>query len=178
MTNYISISEFAERANVTKQAIYKRIKTDPDFAPYVKEQDGKKTVSEAALTIFQQDKTAPAGNKQQEAPAGYLLERISEQADTIEEQRKEIEYLRGLLKSADERNSSLTQHLMESQNKQLELQKNYQILLGAQNPLLKAVNQPVEGETESKPAEQQKSKQQEKTEERTSIFSKLFKHDR
>lgn len=176
MTSYISIAEFADRAGVSKQAIYKRIKAD--LAPYVKEHDGKKTISEAALTLFQQGQTVPAGTKQQDAPAGHLLDRISEQADTIEEQRKEIEYLRGLLKSADERNSSLTQHLMESQNKQLELQKNYQILLGSQNPLLKAVNQPVEGETEIKPEEQQGSKQREKTEERTSIFSKLFKHDR
>lgn len=175
MASYISIAEFADRAGVTKQAIYKRIKAD--LAPYVKERDGKKTVSEAALTLFQQDQTA-ADSKQQDAPAGHLLERISEQADTIEEQRKEIEYLRGLLKSADERNSSLTQHLMESQNKQLELQKNYQILLGSQNPMLKAVNQPVEGETEIKPEEQQGSKQREKTEERASIFSKLFKRDR
>lgn len=175
MTSYISIAEFADRAGVSKQAIYKRIKAD--LAPYVKERDGKKTISEAALTLFQQDQTA-ADSKQQDAPAGHLLARISEQADTIEEQRKEIEYLRGLLKSADERNSSLTQHLMESQNKQLELQKNYQILLGSQNPMLKAVNQPVEGETEIKPEEQQGSKQREKTEERTSIFSKLFKHDR
>lgn len=177
MANYISIAEFADRAGVTKQAIYKRIKA-ADFAPYVKEKDGKKTVSEAALTLFQQDQTAPAGTKQQDATAGHLLERISEQADTIEEQRKEIEYLRELLKSSDERNSSLTQHLMESQNKQLELQKNYQILLGSQNPLLNAVNQPVEGETEIKQEEQPKSKQGEKTEERTSFFSKLFKHDR
>ena len=176
MASYISIAEFADRAVVSKQAIYKRIKAD--LAPYVKEQDGKKTISEAALTLFQQGQTAPAGTQQQDAPAGHLLERISEQADTIEEQRKEIEYLRELLKSADERNNSLTQHLMESQNKQLELQKNYQILLGSQNPMLNAVNQPVESEQESKPEEQPRSKQQEKIEERTSIFSKLFKHDR
>ena len=110
MASYISIAEFADRAGVTKQAIYKRIKAD--LAPYVKERDGKKTISEAALTLFQQDQIA-ADSKQHDAPAGHLLERISEQADTIEEQRKEIEYLRELLKSADERNSNLTQHLME-----------------------------------------------------------------
>ena len=42
MKNYLTVVEFAA-AGITKQAVYKRIKQD--LAPYVKEQDGKKTMS-------------------------------------------------------------------------------------------------------------------------------------
>ena len=86
-----------------------------------------------------------------------------------------------MLKSADERNNTLTAHLIESQNKQLELQKNYQLLLGAQNPILTAKtggSQPVEtGLTvEQQEKEKQSTVEQPKAEKRgkTTIFSKLF----
>lgn len=42
MKDYLTVVEFAV-AGITKQAVYKRIKQD--LAPYVKEQDGKKTIS-------------------------------------------------------------------------------------------------------------------------------------
>ena len=42
MKGYLTVVEFAA-AGITKQAVYKRIKQD--LAPYVKEQDGKKTIS-------------------------------------------------------------------------------------------------------------------------------------
>lgn len=42
MKDYLTVVEFAA-AGITKQAVYKHIKQD--LAPYVKEQDGKKTIS-------------------------------------------------------------------------------------------------------------------------------------
>lgn len=42
MKDYLTVVEFTA-AGITKQAVYKRIKQD--LAPYVKEQDGKKTIS-------------------------------------------------------------------------------------------------------------------------------------
>lgn len=42
MKDYLTVVEFAA-AGITKQTVYKRIKQD--LAPYVKEQDGKKTIS-------------------------------------------------------------------------------------------------------------------------------------
>ena len=42
MKDYLTVVEFAA-AGITKQAVYKRIKQD--LAPYVKEQDGKETIS-------------------------------------------------------------------------------------------------------------------------------------
>ena len=54
MKDFLSVVEFAAAAGITKQAVYKRIKQD--LAPYVKEQDGKKTISKSprktVITVF------------------------------------------------------------------------------------------------------------------------------
>ena len=178
MKDYLTVLEFAAAAGITKQAVYKRIKQD--LAPYVKEQDGKKTISKEALKLFAKEEPAEAAQGPTEATS-LLLDRIEEQADTIKAQQQEIEYLRGMLKSADERNNTLTAHLIESQNKQLELQKNYQLLLGAQNPVLTARAQdskPVDTQfTDEQPDAEKKSTVEQPTEEKndkTSFFKKWF----
>lgn len=178
MKDYLTVVEFAAAAGITKQAVYKRIKQD--LAPYVKEQDGKKTISKEALKLFAKEEPAEAEQGKTEAPS-LLLDRIEEQADTIKAQQQEIEYLRGMLKSADERNNTLTAHLIESQNKQLELQKNYQLLLGAQNPVLTARAQdskPVDTQfTDEQPDAENKSTVEQPKEEKNdkpSFFKKWF----
>lgn len=178
MKDYLTVVEFAAAAGITKQAVYKRIKQD--LAPYVKEQDSKKTISKEALKLFAKEEPAEAAQGPTEAPS-LLLDRIEEQADTIKAQQQEIEYLRGMLKSADERNNTLTAHLIESQNKQLELQKNYQLLLGAQNPVLTARAQdskPVDTQfTDEQPDAEKKSTVEQPKEEKndnTSFFKKWF----
>ena len=170
MKDYLTVVEFAAAAGITKQAVYKRIKQD--LAPYVKEQDGKKTISKEALKLFAKEEPAEAAQGKTEAPS-LLLDRIEEQADTIKAQQQEIEYLRGMLKSADERNNTLTAHLIESQNKQLELQKNYQLLLGAQNPVLNARTQ------DSKPVDTQFTDEQPDAENKSTVEQpKEEKHDK
>ena len=178
MKDYLTVVEFAAAAGITKQAVYKRIKQD--LAPYVKEQDGKKTISKEALKLFAKEEPAEAAQGPTEATS-LLLDRIEEQADTIKAQQQEIEYLRGMLKSADERNNTLTAHLIESQNKQLELQKNYQLLLGAQNPVLTARAQdskPVDTQfTDEQPDAEKKStveQPKEEKDDKTSFFKKWF----
>lgn len=178
MKDYLTVLEFAAAAGITKQAVYKRIKQD--LAPYVKEQDGKKTISKEALKLFAKEEPAEAAQGPTEATS-LLLDRIEEQADTIKAQQQEIEYLRGMLKSADERNNTLTAHLIESQNKQLELQKNYQLLLGAQNPVLTARAQdskPVDTQfTDEQPDAEKKStveQPKEEKDDKTSFFKKWF----
>lgn len=178
MKDFLTVLEFAAAAGITKQAVYKRIKQD--LAPYVKEQDGKKTISKEALKLFAKEEPAEAAQGPTEATS-LLLDRIEEQADTIKAQQQEIEYLRGMLKSADERNNTLTAHLIESQNKQLELQKNYQLLLGAQNPVLTARAQdskPVDTQfTDEQPDAEKKSTVEQPKEEKndkTSFFKKWF----
>lgn len=186
MKDYLTVVEFAAAAGITKQAVYKRIKQD--LAPYVKEQDGKKTISKEALKLFaKEEPTEAAQIGQTEAPS-LLLDKIDNQAETIKAQQQEIEYLRDMLKRANEQNDTLTAHLIESQNKQtelqykqLELQKNYQLLLGAQNPVLTARAQdskPVDTQfTDEQPdAENQSTVEQPKEEkhDKTSFFKKWF----
>ena len=50
MSEYISIKEFAERAGVSRQAVYSRI--DKDLSSFVKVDNGKKTIDSAALRLF------------------------------------------------------------------------------------------------------------------------------
>ena len=47
---YLSIAEFAKRAGVTRQAVYKKLTTE--LSDYVNEVDGKKVVNSKALRLF------------------------------------------------------------------------------------------------------------------------------
>lgn len=50
MSEYISIKEFAERAGVSRQAVYSRI--DRDLSSFVQVDNGKKTLNIKALELF------------------------------------------------------------------------------------------------------------------------------
>lgn len=47
---YITIPEFANKAGISKRTAYRRIAND--LNPYIKIEDGKKMISEAALELF------------------------------------------------------------------------------------------------------------------------------
>lgn len=53
---YISIAEFAKRAGVSHQAIYKRLQLD--LQPWLQVEDGKKALNIKALTLFENEKSA------------------------------------------------------------------------------------------------------------------------
>lgn len=53
---YISIPEFAKRAGVSHQAIYKRM--DKDLQPWLQVADGKKSLNIRALSLFESEKSA------------------------------------------------------------------------------------------------------------------------
>lgn len=50
MPEYITISEFAKRAGVTRQSVYKRL--DKELQPFVKEVDSRKTIDISALEVY------------------------------------------------------------------------------------------------------------------------------
>ena len=54
---YLSIKEFSEKARVSTQAIYARLAKD--LQPYLKIENGKKSVSIEALTLFDTDENQP-----------------------------------------------------------------------------------------------------------------------
>ena len=118
---YLTISKFAEKAGLTPQAIYKRIKAD--LAPYAKEENGIKLVSEEALELFKFTQQAKFEIREQE-----LLEKIAE--------------LENLVQSLTQDKLDLMTKLAENNTKLLEIiekqgktQENFQILL-AQNNLV------------------------------------------
>ncbi len=48
---YISVADFAQKANVSRQAIYKRL--DGDLSTYCKVDNGKKLINIKALSLFE-----------------------------------------------------------------------------------------------------------------------------
>lgn len=105
---YITIAEFAERAGVTPQAVYKRLKTD--LEPFLKVENGVKLLNADALELY-----TPTTQSKREKE---LLARIEELE--VENQRLK------------EENHSLLVKLTANNDKLLELLENQQILL-AQN---------------------------------------------
>lgn len=118
---YLTISKFAERAGVTPQAIYKRVKAD--LAPFTKEENGIKLVSEEALELFRYTQQVKFEMREQE-----LLEKISELENLVQSLTQDK---LDLLSKIAETNTNL----LEILNKQTQQQENFQILL-AQNNLV------------------------------------------
>ena len=53
MSDYLTVKEFASKANVSVQAIYQRL--DRDLKPYLKMFKGKKYISSEGLRFFIED---------------------------------------------------------------------------------------------------------------------------
>lgn len=115
---YISIADFAERASVTPQAIYRRLKTD--LKPYLKEENGVKLLSEEALQLF--------NSKSQQS-------RITELEALVSQLKEEKLAL-------TEKLAANNQELLDILKKQTELQENYQVLLAQSNQLQQALLNP------------------------------------
>lgn len=111
---HITITEFAEAAGVTPQAVYKRIKKD--LAPYVIEKPTGKLISTDALELFRV--TEPVTQSRREKELEKEIERLTQEKTELHERFME-------------QNEKLLE-ILAQQTKQLE---NYQILL-AQNQQL------------------------------------------
>lgn len=132
MKEYISIKEFAERAKVSPQAIYKRL--GKDLLPFIKEEQGRKTISIEALELFNCSQPVVEPVESAESKFDKLLE---EKDSIILEQKKEIENLHKHLEASLD--------IINQQTKQVEY---FQILLAQKTKELEAPKpiQPVEKE--------------------------------
>lgn len=137
MNEYLSVAEFAEKAGVSKQAIYKRLNSK-SLKPYVKEINGVKRINSSAIGVFQpiQPDIQPISTVEQQVETAYntdfLLAQLAEkdelikrQQDTISQQNTQIQDLqRHVVEQAKE--------LTEIIKKQSQQQENFQILLAQQ----------------------------------------------
>lgn len=103
---YISIAEFAERAGVSKQAVYKRI--DKDCKPWLKVENGKKLINTKALKFFNiqpKDTVETAKEMLEETRQGYidfLKHLVDEKNEQIKSLSKTIENDQELIKREQE----------------------------------------------------------------------------
>lgn len=113
---YISIPEFAKRAGVSHQAIYKRLRNQ--LQPYLQLVAGKKMLSEKALTLFdcnqvaQPSATKSATGLQSDSSVEAVILVLQEQLQAKDEQLKEKDRQ---LQAKDEQIASL-HRIMEQQN--------------------------------------------------------------
>lgn len=100
---YISISEFAKRAGVSHQAIYKRL--DKDLQPWLQVADGKKSLNTKALEFFGSEKFATDST---EVATIKMLQK------TVELLENELSIKNEQIKSRDSQIEALSERLKES----------------------------------------------------------------
>lgn len=105
---YLSISEFAKRAGVSHQAIYKRL--DGDLQPWLQVANGKKTLNIKALELFEQDKSATDST---EVATIKLLQK------TVDMLQKELDIKNEQIKDLNDRLAETSQSLRAITHKEL-----------------------------------------------------------
>ena len=104
---YISIAEFAKRAGVSVQAIYKRL--DKDFQPWLKVESGKKYLNIKALSVFKNEKTSTEVESMDALKKA--LDLMSDQNETL---KAELAIKNEQIKSRDSQIEALSERLKES----------------------------------------------------------------
>ena len=121
---YISIAEFAERAGVSKQAVYKRI--DKDCKPWLKVENGKKLINIKALKFFNvqpKDTVETAKEMLEETRQGYIdflkhlvdekNEQIKSLSKTIEREQEIVSQQQKLQAIAEQKRLQIEAHPQE-----------------------------------------------------------------
>lgn len=172
MNEYLTIAEFAERAQVSKQAIYKRL--SKDLTQYLKQDGKKKLLSSEALALFVSTTVEnmvelveqPVENKVETVetnkyPASaYLITQLEEKDKLINQLQITISEQLEQIKKLQEQISSQSQTFTDLLTKQSQIQENFQILLAQQKQQLSTSVETVEQPTETK---------------KRSFWNKLFK---
>lgn len=100
---YISIAEFAKRAGVSHQAIYKRL--DKDLQPWLQVANGKKSLNIKALELFESEKSAT------DSTEVATIKLLQKSIDLLE---KELAIKNEQIKSRDSQIEALSERLKES----------------------------------------------------------------
>lgn len=103
MSEYISIKEFASRAGITPQAVYKQL--DNKLQTYCKVVDGKKTLHLSALELFENNQVNKPDNNE-------LLNELSSVVNLLKGQLAEKDKQ---LEAKDKQITALTEALQKAQ---------------------------------------------------------------
>lgn len=123
MNDLLSIAEFADALGISKQAVYKRLRSK-ELEPYITEKNGMRYISASAMPLFGGEKPkAKQADEQTDAETiAYFKEQLAQKDKTIAElQAYIIEQSKTLSTFIEKQNQ-----IIENQN---DLQRNYQILL-------------------------------------------------
>lgn len=86
---YLSIKEFAERAGVSRQAVYKQLNNQ--LTPYLKVIDGKKMLDKSGLELFEkQEDCKPVDNDFVNQLVNQLTTELTEKGQQLKEKDKQI----------------------------------------------------------------------------------------
>lgn len=179
MSEYMTVKEFALKANVSVQAIYQRL--DRDLKPYLKTLKGKKYISSEGLQFFikedsiviQQELNNEGLTRFNENTNNPEIELLKDALTIFKKQLevkdKQISELQAALKAEQEHSAQLTTALSQQQ------------ALHAGDIQRQLVEQRAEDQTpmeqmnDNEPAE---SKTQDQTPQKHSFFQRLFKRSK
>ena len=144
---YISVSEFAKAAGVSKQAVYSRLKSQ-DLNKFIKLENGKKLINTKALELFNKSSSQSSFNQVEQG-----LE--STEREYIESLKKQIEEL--------QRDKQELYRLLDQQ----------QQLTAQANATIKLLQAPKEEASVIQQEQQQEQQEQKKQ----GFFARLFSRD-
>jgi len=131
---YLIISEFAKRAGVSRQTVYNKMSNDSQFTKkFVKDENGKKTISVKALELFESVKPV---SKSKQVSINNQIELLQRQIDSLQADKAYLQ----------EQTQELLKSLQFEQNKTAELQR----LLSATTAEPRSESSDVELETETR----------------------------
>jgi len=174
MKEYLTIAEAAEAANVTKQAIYKRL--DSTLQPFVQVIEGKRYIHKSALKLISPPtvkvELTSKKNNVEVTPTSDILAAMNRTIDLLESHVKTLEVqLNTKDKQIDDLNNRLEQALTSTSNGQY-------LLLQANKDLLQAAKEEknfVDSEAREEPEDIHPGAEPEpKQEKRKGFFGRFF----
>ena len=89
---YISVSEFAKAAGVSKQAVYSRLKSQ-DLNKFIKLENGKKLINTKALELFNKSSSQSSFNQAEqglESTEREYIEFLKKQIEELQRDKQEL----------------------------------------------------------------------------------------
>ena len=116
MSEYISIKEFAMRAGITPQAVYKQL--DNKLKAYCQVVDGKKALQTKALELFENNQFNQPIDNEFASIVNLLKGQLAEKDKQLEAKDKQIEALTEALQKAQQITDQ-AQHLQANSEQRL-----------------------------------------------------------